>query len=70
MFVGESANLYETRPRRQSGITDWAGHAADVVIDDNTRLLLAIGVFLDSAEEFERVSPDTVTHKNFLMLNS
>ena len=58
--VGESARVYDARPKRQSTITEWAGQAADVVIDDNTRLLLALNVFFDSEENFERVSPATV----------
>lgn len=53
--VGETSAAYDTQPVRPT-LTEEASRAADVPVDDNTRIVLSINVFSEDSEEIKRVS--------------
>ena len=47
--------VYESSPHRPKKITDADKMAADVMIDDNTRLVLSLDILYTNEEEIDRV---------------
>ena len=67
--TGESTKLL-LAVRRRPTLNEQEGHQADMVISENTRLILSLEVFFDPEETIYRVSHRATNRTEFLSFSS